>query len=78
MNKEEAIQKLEKYKKVMNDLLTIITESTGLNCFEFDIEPFDMSIEALRAEDDEKMALQYAEGYKDGFLEGMKTAEGKE
>jgi len=77
MNKEEAIQKLEKYKKVMNDLLTIITESTGLNCFEFDIEPFDMAIEALRAEDDEKMALQYAQGYNDGFMEGLKMSEGK-
>lgn len=76
MTKTEAIQKLEMYKGVISDLINIIAESKGLNCFEFDTEPFDIAIEALKNGDvSEKAALSYAEGYSDGFLHGKEIFE---
>lgn len=36
------------------------------------------TIEKLSSRVHEELAIQYAQGYKDGFLEGMKMGEGKE
>lgn len=50
MTNKEAIEKLELYKSVMSDLIKVIAESKGLNCFDFDMEPFDIAIESLKLE----------------------------
>ena len=41
------------------------------------VEALDMAIKAIQADNSEDMALQYAKGYNDGFMEGMKMSEGK-
>lgn len=42
------------------------------------VEALDMAIKAIQADNSEDMALQYANGYNDGFMEGLKMSEGKE
>lgn len=73
MTREEVINKLESYKRIMSDLLKTISEAKGVDCFELDTEPFDMAIEFLSTESDkEELAIQYAQGYNDGFVDGLK------
>lgn len=38
----------------------------------------EMAIKAIQTDNSEDMALQYAKGYNDGFMEGLKMSEGKE
>ena len=79
MTREEVINKLNKYKQIMSDLLKTISEAKGVDCFELDTEPFDVAIKVLSTESDkEELAIQYAQGYNDGFMEGLKMSEGKE
>lgn len=42
------------------------------------VEALEMAIKAIQADNSEEMALQYAKGYNDGFMEGLKMSEGKE
>ena len=41
------------------------------------VEALEIAIKAIQAENSEEMALQYAKGYNDGFMEGLKIPEGK-
>lgn len=41
------------------------------------VEALDMAIQAIQTDNSEDMALQYAKGYNDGFMEGLKMSEGK-
>ena len=78
MTREEVINKLELYKRIMSDLLKTISEAKGVDCFELDTEPFDVAIEVLTTESDkEELAIQYAQGYNDGFMEGLKAFRAK-
>ena len=42
------------------------------------VEALEMAIKAIQTDNSEEMALQYAKGYNDGFMEGLKMSEGKE
>ena len=42
------------------------------------VEALEMAIKAIQTDNSEDMALQYAKGYNDGFMEGLKMSEGKE
>lgn len=42
------------------------------------VEALEMAIQAIQTDNSEDMALQYAKGYNDGFMEGLKMSEGKE
>ena len=42
------------------------------------VEALEMAIQAIQVDKSEEMALQYAKGYNDGFMEGLKMSEGKE
>lgn len=42
------------------------------------VEALEMAIQAIQVDNSEEMALQYAKGYNDGFMEGLKMSEGKE
>ena len=42
------------------------------------VKALEMAIQAIQVDTSEEMALQYAKGYNDGFMEGLKMSEGKE
>ena len=69
MIKEDAIHVLTAMKKSYMALGIPDPEAVGA---------LDMAIKALQADNSEDMALQYAKGYNDGFMEGLKMSEGKE
>ena len=68
MKKEDAIHILSAMKKSYLSLGIPDPEAVGA---------LDMAIQALQADNSEEMALQYAKGYNDGFMEGLKMSEGK-
>ena len=42
------------------------------------VEALEMAIKTIQTDNSEEMALQYAKGYNDGFMEGLKMSEGTE
>lgn len=69
MKKEDALNILTAMKKSYLSLGIPDPEAVGA---------LDMAIQAIQADNSEEMALQYAKGYNDGFMEGLKMSEGKE
>lgn len=69
MTKEDAIHILTAMKKSYLSLGIPDPEAVGA---------LEMAIQTLQADNSEEMALQYAKGYNDGFMEGLKIPEGKE
>lgn len=63
MKKEDAIHILTAMKKSYLSLGIPDPEAVGA---------LDMAIKAIQADNSEEMALQYAKGYNDGFMEGIK------
>lgn len=68
MKKEDAIHILTAMKKSYMALGIPDPEA---------VEALEMAIKAIQTDNSEDMALQYAKGYNDGFMEGMKMSEGK-
>lgn len=69
MKKEDALNILTAMKKSYLSLGIPDPEA---------VEALDMAIKAIQTDNSEEMALQYAKGYNDGFMEGLKMSEGKE
>ena len=69
MKKEDAIHILTAMKKSYLSLGIPDPEAVGA---------LEMAIKAIQTDNSEEMALQYAKGYNDGFMEGLKMSEGKE
>ena len=69
MTKEDAIHILTAMKKSYLSLGIPDPEA---------VEALEMAIQAIQTDNSEDMALQYAKGYNDGFMEGLKMSEGKE
>jgi hypothetical protein len=69
MKKEDAIHILTAMKKSYLSLGIPDPEA---------VEALEIAIQAIQADNSEEMALQYAKGYNDGFMEGLKMSEGKE
>ena len=44
MNKKEAINKLILYKHVLSEIIESVADLEGIQCFNFDTEPFDTAI----------------------------------
>lgn len=69
MKKEDAIHILTAMKKSYLSLGIPDPEA---------VAALEMAIQAIQVDNSEEMALQYAKGYNDGFIEGLKMSEGKE
>ena len=69
MTKEDAIHILTAMKKSYLSLGIPDPEAVGA---------LEIAIKAIQTDNSEEMALQYAKGYNDGFMEGLKMSEGKE
>ena len=69
MIKEDAIHILTAMKKSYMALGIPDPEAVGV---------LEIAIKAIQTDNSEEMALQYAKGYNDGFMEGLKMSEGKE
>ena len=69
MKKEDALNILTAMKKSYLSLGIPDPEAVGA---------LEIAIKAIQADNSEEMALQYAKGYNDGFMEGLKMSEGKE
>ena len=68
MTKEDAIHILTAMQKSYLSLGIPDPEAVGA---------LEMAIKAIQTDNSEDMALQYAKGYNDGFMEGLKMSEGK-
>ena len=68
MKKDDVIHILTAMKKSYLSLGIPDPEAVGA---------LDMAIKAIQTDNSEDMALQYAKGYNDGFMEGLKMSEGK-
>ena len=68
MKKDDALNILTAMKKSYLSLGIHDPEAVGA---------LEMAIKAIQTENSEEMAIQYANGYNDGFMEGMKIGEGK-
>ena len=66
--KEDAIHILTAMKKSYMALGIPDPEAVGA---------LEIAIKAIQTDNSEEMALQYAKGYNDGFIEGLKMSEVK-
>ena len=69
MTKEDAIHILKAMKKSYLSLGIPDPEA---------VEALEMAIQAIQTDNSEELAIQYAKGYNDGFMEGLKMSEDKE